>query len=276
MKKNKMMYSVIILTKNEELNIENCISSISNECEVIVLDSGSTDKTELISKNLGAKFFVNRQSGSFIISDQRNWGLKNCQLKNKWVLFLDADEEMNLNLHQTIIEKIKSNIFNAYKLTPKYLFWGKWLKLTQGYPNWHDRLLNKDEVWIEGGVWEHFNKQAKVGYIKIPYKHYANSKGFDDWLERHDRYSSWDAKNINDYLNHKSGIGTERKVFSRKLLANIWPIRPFLRFFHMYIIRLGFMEGWRSLFFCLLYFLYEFMIVVKIIELKRLKAKKQL
>ena len=183
---------------------------------------------------------------------------------------------MNLNLHQTIIEKIKSNIFNAYKLTPKYLFWGKWLKLTQGYPNWHDRLLNKDEVWIEGGVWEHFNKQAKVGYIKIPYKHYANSKGFDDWLERHDRYSSWDAKNINDYLNHKSGIGTERKVFSRKLLANIWPIRPFLRFFHMYIIRLGFMEGWRSLFFCLLYFLYEFMIVVKIIELKRLKAKKQL
>ena len=41
----------------------------------------------------------------------------------------------------------------AYKMTPKYLYWGKWLKLTQGYPNWHDRLLKKDEVWIEGGVW---------------------------------------------------------------------------------------------------------------------------
>ncbi|MDB3938454.1 glycosyltransferase family 2 protein, partial [Flavobacteriaceae bacterium] len=204
MKKNSITYSVIILTKNEELNIENCISSISNECEVVVLDSGSTDETKLISKNLGVKFFVNRQSGPFIISDQRNWGLKNCQLKNKWVLFLDADEEMSLNLHQEIIEKIKSNKFNAYKLTPKYMFWGKWLKLTQGYPNWHDRLLNKDEVWIEGGVWEHFNKQAKVDYIQIPYKHYANSKGFSDWLERHDRYSSWDAKSINDYLHYKS------------------------------------------------------------------------
>ena len=271
-----MTYSVIILTKNEEVNIANCINSIPNECDVVVLDSGSTDKTELISRNSGAKFYTHIQSGPFLIADQRNWGLKNCQLNNKWVLFLDADEEMNINLHQKIIFNIKSTVFNAYKMTPKYLYWGKWLKLTQGYPNWHDRLLKKDEVWIEGGVWEHFNEQAQVGYIRIPYNHYANSKGFSDWLERHDRYSSWDAETINEYLKHNRGIGTVRKVVLRKLLAKIWLIRPFLRFFHMYIIRLGFLEGWRSLFFCFNYFLYEFMIVVKIIELKRLEAGKKL
>jgi len=271
-----MTYSVIILTKNEEVNIENCINSIPNECDVVVLDSGSTDKTELISKSSGAKFYTHIQSGPFLIADQRNWGLKNCQLNNQWVLFLDADEEMNVNLHQKIIFNIKSNVFNAYKMTPKYLYWGKWLKLTQGYPNWHDRLLKKDEVWIEGGVWEHFNEEAQFGYIRIPYNHYANSKGFSDWLERHNRYSSWDAETINEYLNHNIGIGTVRKVVLRKLLAKIWPIRPFLRFFHMYVIRLGFLEGWRSLFFCFNYLFYEFMIVVKIIELKRLKAGKKL
>ena len=79
-----MTYSVIILTKNEEVNIENCINSIPNECDVVVLDSGSTDKTELISRNLGAKFYTHIQSGRFLIADQRNWGLKNCQLNNKW------------------------------------------------------------------------------------------------------------------------------------------------------------------------------------------------
>ncbi|MEH2301957.1 glycosyltransferase family 2 protein [Nostoc sp.] len=268
--------SAAILTKNEVCNLNRCIDSLQWCQEIIVVDSGSTDGTIQLAESLGAKVFTHIPSSPFKISEQRNWALQNCNLKSEWVLFIDADEVIPSNL-ATEIQRVCSasnQQYNAYELPARYLFWGKWLKLTQGYPNWHSRLLKLGEVTFTGGVWEHLASGAKVGRINIPYDHYANSKGFGDWLERHDRYSSWDAQKVVEFLEtgKASALGTERKLKLRLLAAKLWFIRPIIRFLQMYFLRLGFLEGITAVIFCLLYAMYEFMIVVKIIELRRKKS----
>ncbi len=267
--------SAIILTKNEAINLRRCIDSLQWCQDIVVLDSGSTDETTQLAASLGARVFTHIQP-RFIISEQRNWALKNCELKSEWVLFVDADEAIPAEL-ATEIQKLcanKNNPYNAFELTARYLFWGKWLKRSQGYPNWHSRLLKKGEVTFAGGVWEYFATGANVGKISSPYNHFANSKGFSDWLERHDRYSSWDAQNVVKFLEtgQASSLATDRKLQLRLLAAKFWALRPIARFLQMYILRLGFLEGWQALIFCLLYAIYEFMTVVKIIELRRLKS----
>jgi hypothetical protein len=129
------------------------------------------------------------------------------------------------------------------------------------------------KAWFEGGVWEHFGPNTPVGRIDQPYDHFANSKGLSDWLARHDRYSSWDADKIVAYLDSKNdaALGTTRKLGLRKLAARLWPLRPWVRFVQMYFLRLGFLEGRAAFAFCLLYFFYEWMTVVKIVEKRRLR-----
>lgn len=268
--------SAVILTKNEVINLKRCIDSLQWCQEIVVVDSGSTDETTQLAKSLGVKVFTHIQSPRFIIAEQRNWALNNCNLQSEWVLFVDADETVPPEL-ATEIQKVcadKNNLYNAFELTARYLFWGKWLKRTQGYPNWHSRLVKRGEVFFAGGVWEHFTTNARVGKIAIPYDHFANSKRFSDWLERHDRYSSWDAENVMKFLETRevSSLATNRKLELRLLAAKFWLLRPIVRFIQMYLLRLGFLEGWQALFFCLLYAMYEFMTVVKIIELKRIKS----
>jgi glycosyltransferase involved in cell wall biosynthesis len=268
--------SAVILTKDEAQNLPRCVLSLEWCTEVAVLDSGSSDGTETVAHSLGVKVFTHIQPPPFKISEQRNWALDNCNLQGDWVLFIDADETVPPALAaeiQTICAHREST-YDGYELTARYLFWGQWLKRTQGYPNWHPRLVRKGFTHFEGGVWEHFAPGTKIGRLQNPYDHYANSKGFSDWLERHDRYSSWDAERIVEFLEsgNAKDLGTTRKLALRRWAAKLWPIRPIARFVQMYFLRLGFLEGWKAFVFCLLYAMYEFMTVIKVIELKRKKT----
>lgn len=261
----------IVLTLNEEQDLSRALRSLSWCDELLVVDSGSTDRTRQIAAKCGARFVQHIQKPPFLITDQRNWALDNAGLTSDWVLFLDADEEVNLRLAQEISLRIHStSSFNAYELTPRYWFLGRWLKRTQGFPNWHPRLLLRSAVRFEGGVWESFSVNACVSRILTPYEHYAFSKGLDDWIDRHQRYSSWDAHEINQYLLSSGPLST-RKAFLRKLVARAWPLMPVFRFTQKYLLQLGFLEGWQGLLFCLLISTYDFMTVVKIIQERRIK-----
>lgn len=272
-----MIYAVV-LTLNERENLQRCITSLRWCDRICVVDSGSSDGTTEEAARLGAEVYTNKQVGRFLISAQRNWCLENCGFEaGSWVLFLDADETISSELAAEITKVTSSSVqIDGYEMTPRYFFWGRWLKRTQGFPNWHPRLAKAGTIWFEGGVWEHFNASDRIARISIPYDHHANSKGFSDWLERHIRYSNWDAEKIVDFLasGNADALGTSRKLRLRILAANLWPLRPVARFFHMYVLRGGCLEGKESLVFCLLYAFYEFMIVIKVAE--RLRAKKGL
>src|ERR1700740_2878345 len=133
--------AAIVLTKNEQANIPRCLASIPWP-QKVVLDSGSTDATVEVAKECGATVFVHVQEGPFNIAEQRNWAIATSKLNAGWILFLDADEELPGRTISAIEDACtRSNDFDAFELAPKYLFWGRWLKRTQGYPNWHDRLV---------------------------------------------------------------------------------------------------------------------------------------
>lgn len=266
--------TAVVLTKNEVENLERCFASLRWCAAIVVVDSGSTDGTQAKAAALGARVCEHVQPPPFKIDEQRNWALEQAGIDTPWVVFLDADETIPEALAHEL-ERVATQpgdpASDAYELTPRYLFWGTWLKRTQGYPNWHPRFVRRGHARFTGGVWEQFAAGTRVGRIGIPYDHFANSKGLSDWLARHDRYSSWDARKIVDFLEtgDPAKLGTARKLGLRTRAARWWPVRPWVRFAQMYFLRLGFLEGRAAFAFCLLYFFYEWMTVVKIVELRR-------
>lgn len=229
-----------------------------------------------MARSAGARVIEHRPVGEFSASDQRNWTLENGGLTTDWVLFVDADEVVPEALARCIRECCdRRDGPEAYQLAPKYLFWGRWMRRCMRYPSWHDRLVRRGRVSFEGGgYWEHFRPGVAVGQISEPYLHYGNSKGFEEWLERHGRYSSGDARVALEYLDTRdpSAFDTPRQVRSRQVAARLWRIRPLLRFLLMYVVRRGFLDGPEALVFCLRYAVYDYMTVEKIIEARRLAA----
>src|SRR5664280_591234 len=185
----------IVLTLNEEAVLPKCLRSLDWVDDLVVLDSGSTDATERISSEHGARFLVRIPDGPFLISEQRNWALANSGTHASWLLFLDADEVVGPELVCELRRALSSpSTHDAYELTPRYWYLGAWMRRCMNYPNWHPRLVRTRGVArFSGGVWEHFAEGASVGRIETPYEHFGNAKGIGDWLKRHDRYSTWDA-----------------------------------------------------------------------------------
>lgn len=269
----------VILTLNEEQDLARALTSLAWCDELLVVDSGSIDRTQYIAEQLGARYIQHIQKPPFRITEQRNWALKQVGLKTEWVLFLDADEEIGSDLKTAIQKCIKQpSGFDAYELTPRYWFLGKWLKRTQGYPNWHPRLLRSGSTQFTGGVWESFSSGTSVGRLSIPYEHYAFTKGLDDWLQRHQRYAEWDASEIYQFLLTRDpfAISTARARKRRAVSASLWRIKPLLRFTQKYFLQGGFLEGWQGLLFSLMMAWFDLMVLIKLIELRRKADGKRL
>ena len=266
-----------MLCLNEVSNLERCLTSLHWCDERLVVDSGSQDGSQERAKELGALVREHKQPDRFLITEQRNWALKHGGLTSEWVLFLDADETIGAACREAIRHAIEEpGAPDGFELTPRYWFLGRWLKHTQGYPNWHPRLLRRGRLQFEGGVWESFAAAGRIGRIAEPYEHYAFAKGIDDWLERHQRYADWEAEKITTFLSEggETALGTRRWLWLRKLSARLWPVRPALRFCQKYVLQRGFLEGWQGLLFALLMAGYDLITVVKVIE--RHRAKKGL
>lgn len=262
----------VVLCLNETTNLPRCLASLAWCDDLLVLDSGSSDGSQACAEHHGARVLQHRQPGRFLISEQRNWALEHGGLRSEWVLFLDADEEVGTACRQAIQRAIANpQAADGYELTPRYWFLGRWLKCTQGYPNWHPRLLRRGRLRFEGGVWESFSEGGSVGRIQMPYEHYAFSKGIDDWLERHRRYADWEAERICSYLasGDSRSLGTRRWLRLRQLTAHLWPLRPALRFGQKYLLQGGWLEGWQALLFALLMAGFDLITVVKVIERHR-------
>lgn len=269
---SKNAITTIVLTKNEQGNLPRCLASVPWP-DVIVVDSGSTDATIEAAERCGAAVYINEQLGPFDIAKQRNWAIASCKITTAWILFLDADEELTSECIEAIESACRCDEgYDAYELTPKFMFWGRWLKHTVGYPNWHGRLVKNIDAPFDGGVWEHFRIDLRVGRIYKPYNHYGFANGVSEWIERHNRYSSWDGVRIHAYLQSDdvAAFGTIRKLRLRRYAARLWPIRPLVKFIYMYLIRMGFSEGLPGLAYCLLIAFYELMTACKVNEQNRI------
>lgn len=259
----------VVLTLNEEKDLARALSSLSWCDELLVVDSGSTDGTQAVARQFHARFVSHIQPAPFLITEQRNWALSSGLLESEWVLFLDADEEVGSALKQSIVNILSiSDGTHSYYLTPRYWFFGKWLRRTQNYPNWHPRLVKRGFVSFTGGVWESFSDPSSSGIILEPYEHYPFSKGLDPWISSHLRYASEEANTIYHFIksNHIDERRIQRRRYKRLLAIYLWPLRPILKFFDKYLVSFAFIEGWQSLLYSLLMFAYELMVIVKVLE----------
>jgi len=130
------MLSVIIITKNEERNIEECLKSVQWADEVVILDSGSTDKTEEISRKFTDNFFINSDWQGFGIQKQRALELSN----GEWVLLVDADERITEELKQEILTAVLNHNLDGYLIPRSSIYLGKGIKYSGWYPDYTLRL----------------------------------------------------------------------------------------------------------------------------------------
>ncbi|NVJ85987.1 MAG: glycosyltransferase family 2 protein [Algoriphagus sp.] len=263
----KINFSVLILTYNEEINIERCLQPLSELDDIIVVDSFSTDKTIPLLNSYSNVRVFQRKFDDF--ASQRNFGLKNFGLKHPWVLHLDADEVVDKDFLEECSRLAELDEKSGYLVPSKLIFLNKWIKHASGFPVYQMRFMKIGEVeFVQVGHGQREgNSKRGIGYMNTPYLHYNFSKGLADWFEKHNRYSTQEAqqeqKNEKDSLRH---IFSSNKILRRRALKKIShriPFRPFFKFCYLYFFKMGFLDGKAGFYYCQLMWLYESMIVVK-------------
>jgi glycosyltransferase involved in cell wall biosynthesis len=275
-----MGFSALILTYNEEVNLEGALQSLAGCDDVWVLDSESSDKTLEIAKEHGCQIRV-RPFDNY--SSQRNFGLA-LPFKYEWVLMLDADERLSRDLLAEITEVTtkQGSDFALYRMRRKDMFMGKWIRRSSVYPTWFGRLAKVGHVRVEREVNEEFLTDGKVGLLKGHLIHHPFNKGISYWMERHNRYSSMEA----DLLERKQvGKPSLKNLFSKdpairrstmKTIAYRMPARYLMAFLYLFIFKGGFLDGRAGFHYSLLRMFYEYLIVAKQTELRRRKEGKEL
>jgi glycosyltransferase involved in cell wall biosynthesis len=264
--------SVLLLTLNEEVNIRRCIKALSWSDDVVVLDSGSTDDTCAVARSLGARIFE-RPFDNF--AEQRNYALDHIEFRHEWVLHLDADEVVTPELRDEMAQAIEDSGYGAYRLASKLLFRGQWLKYSGMYPTYQARLGRRDELRFQqvGHGQRETIAAERLGTLQQPYLHYVFSKGIADWIERHNRYSTDEARqnvgvNSASVVDLLAADSTERRRALKSLTARL-PSRPLLRLLYMYVLRLGFLDGRAGWSYCRLLAMYEYWTLLKERELRQ-------
>jgi glycosyltransferase involved in cell wall biosynthesis len=282
----KLPVSVLIPAKNEQENLSACLASVAIADEVFVVDSQSSDRSIEISESHGAQVVQFQFNGRW--PKKKNWSLENLPFRNEWVLIVDCDERITPELWDEIEKAIQNPDYDGYYLNRKVFFLGKWIRFGGKYPDWNLRLfrhakgryenLNTEEIRNTGDneVHEHVVLGGKVGYLQSDMLH-IDFKDMFHWLERHNRYSNWEARvyyNLLTGMEERGTIGADLfgdSVQRKRFLKRIWirlPFKPFLRFILAYFIRLGFLDGKAGLIYAQLLSQYEYQIGVKLYELR--------
>jgi glycosyltransferase involved in cell wall biosynthesis len=282
----KIPVSVLIPAKNEELNLPACLESVQQADEIFVVDSQSSDRSAEICELHGAKIVQFNFNGRW--PKKKNWSLENLSFRNDWVLIVDCDERITPELWTEIATAIQDNQYDGYYLNRKVYFLGKWIRFGGKYPDWNLRLfkhklgryenLHTEDIPNTGDneVHEHVILSGKVGYLKNDMLH-IDYRDVYHWLERHNRYSNWEARVYYNLLSDRDDGGTiganllgdavQRKRFLKKIWVKL-PFKPTLRFILFYIIQLGFLDGKAGYIYARLLSQYEYQIGVKLYELR--------
>ena len=239
--------TVIISVKNEEVNLPICLDKLKGFSEIIVIDSTSTDKTpEIVTEN-GHKLVDFKWNGKF--PKKRNWTLRNVDIKNNWILFLDADEFLTQNFITEISKTIKQTTHNSFWLNYNNYFMGKELK-------YGDKMRKKalfkkgfgEYEKIEEDNWSHLDMEihehpiisGSEGEIKSAIIH-NDYKGLEHYISKHNAYSSWEANRYMALKKAKNNNLTVRQNIKYRLMGT--GILSAIYFLYSYILKLGFLDG---------------------------------
>ncbi len=247
--------TVVILTKNEEMNIVDVIANAKQVTDkVLIVDSGSTDKTVELAKKNGAKVVYRAWDNDF--AAQRNFALEH--VDTEWVLYLDADERMNEELCKGIVEIVHNNVQKQYYMRRKVFAFGFEYRYGAFRPDKVLRMFPSKLVMWKNKVHEHpecaLPKEQLDGFMK----HYTYSS-WQQWWDKAGNYTSIWANDVYDR-------GKRVSMFA--------PLSHSLGgFLKVYVLQLGFLDGWAGLYSSFQHFIYTLMKYLKLLELQRCKQK---
>jgi glycosyltransferase involved in cell wall biosynthesis len=243
--------TAVVITLDEEERLRPCLESVAWADEIVVIDAESHDKTVQIAREFTERVVVRPWPG---FAAQKNFALE--QATGDWVVSLDADEEVSVELRQEI-ETVLADpaALDGYALPRRNIVWGRWVRHGGLYPDWQVRLFRRGRGrFIERGVHEAAHVDGRVGRLRGALVH-RSYRDVADFLTRANRYSSLAAE---DWRRAGRPIGPADLV-----------LRPLARFVGMYVVRLGFLDGWRGLLLAALYAYYVFMRAAKVVERTR-------
>ena len=256
--------TVIVATKNEAANIERCLSSLVKAHRILVIDSFSTDLTPTIARQNGAEVISYSYPGGY--PKKRQWALDNLDISTPWTMFIDADEQMTPALWDELEHAIASPASpEAYEVRKGFHFLGKKLKFggfshlaiilfRTGYAKFEEAAGNISNAQ-DMEVHERLIVQGRVGRLRCPLVH-NDYKGLSAYIDRHNKYSTWEAGIRAHYL--KTGSWGERCIkpsllrdsqsFRRfvKPIALRLPCEPLLWFLYHYVVCGAVLEGRRG------------------------------
>jgi len=269
-------FSIFIQTLNEEANLPGCLDSVAFADDIVVLDSLSTDATERVARQRGCRWFARKFDGR---GPHQNWAMENIEFKHPWVFYLDADERMTPELREEC-ERVASDAGEqrvAFYVGRKNYFRGKWLRRAMP-PGAIMRFFRPQKIRFARLANPVPTIDGPHGYLREHFLHHNFSKGLGEWFERHNRYSTYEAKEtikaLADRPVRPGNLFSRDSITRRMELKNIsfrMPGRPLLKFLYMYLFKLGFLDGGPGLTYCVLQAIYEYQIVLKVKELRRIE-----
>ena len=276
------MISVLILTKNEEQDLPGCLASVKWCDDIHVYDSFSDDRTVEIATNAGAKI-TQRKFDNW--SAHQNWGLKNIKFKYQWVLYIDADERVSVELYASIkLLNLQDSSHAAYEIRRRDFAWnGVWLKHAQISP-FYLRLLRPGKMHYERLVNPVSVPDGSVGRVDGYLDHYPFSKGFKFWFKRHLNYADMEAMMRIEEIGAGKEFSLRKALFSKdfsekryhqKGLFYKLPGRPLIKWFYMMFVRGAFIDGSAGITYATMQSIYEYFIVLKTKEILSDSIKSQ-
>jgi glycosyltransferase involved in cell wall biosynthesis len=240
-----MKISAVILTKNEENNIIDCIESVNFCDEIIIIDDYSTDRTEQIIKNLNnVKIKIYKRHLENDFSSQRNFGLS--KASGEWVLYIDSDERVSPGLRGEI-EQMRENGFSyeGFYLKRLDFMWGKKLEYGETATVRLLRFAKREKGSWKGSVHEVWNIRGKTKTLTFPLYHYPHPT-VKEFIEEINHYSSLRAKEL-----YKLGVTTNWFYII---------VYPKAKFILNYFFRQGFRDGTPGFVFAMLMSLHSFLV----------------
>ena len=221
-----MNLSVCIICFNEGLNIRRCLESATWVDEIIVVDSLSRDKTVEIARDYTNKVYERAWTG---YADQKNFTLS--KARGKWVLSLDADEEITTALRREIELIIaKPGAKAGYRIPRRSFYQGRWINHSGFYPDRQLRLFMRTQArWVGGRVHERIEVNGAVGNLNSDLLHYPYKGSISGQIETINKFSGLSAQDMYE----------KRKRYHIALII----LRPIFKFLEVYFFKLGFLDG---------------------------------
>jgi len=267
--------SVLVLTRDEQVNIAECLRPLSFSDDIVVFDSYSTDRTVEIAQEFANVRVVQRKFDTW--SEHSNWALDHIAFKHPWVYYSDADERVTPELRDEIIAATSNSTqaHAAFRLRYKNMFRDKWIRHGGMYPVWILRLYRPDRVRYEDReVNAHPVVDGSVGELREHFIHYSFSKGLGAWFDKHNSYSEMEsheavrvragklARQLRDMCCRDGAVRRR----AAKNLSFYLPGRAMIRFGYMYLWKCGILDGAAGFHYAAMISMYEYWIALKSLE----------